>query len=91
MESIIVFKILLGVCLVLIPSSLLGYPLLGAFGKARYANFTVIIASIFHIVLLMFLLIFNSITVYTVASLVLVTELLVLVLRIRGVKKYINI
>ncbi|MTH18083.1 oligosaccharide flippase family protein [Flavobacterium sp. LC2016-01] len=90
-ESIIVFKILLGACLISAPSILIGYPLLGALGQARYANFTVIVSSIFHVTMLVLLLVFNSITVYTVACLVVITELLVLVLRLRGVKKFITI
>lgn len=88
-ESILTFKILLGVCLISVPSILLGYPLLGAFGHARYTNLTVIISSIFHVVLLTLLIVFDSITVYSVASLVVATELLVLVLRVRGLNKLI--
>jgi PST family polysaccharide transporter len=89
LESIMVFKILLGACLIAAPSILIGYPLLGAFGYARYANFTVIVSSVFHVAMLILLVIFDSITVYSVASLVVVTELIVLALRIRGVKKHI--
>ncbi|MRX68166.1 polysaccharide transporter, PST family [Flavobacterium resistens] len=87
-ESVTVFKILLGVCMVTIPSILLGYPFLGAFGHAKFTNFTVIVASIFHISILALLLIFNSITIYTVATLVIATESVVLGLRLWGIKKY---
>jgi PST family polysaccharide transporter len=84
-ESVNTFKILLGVCLITVPSILIGYPLLGAFNHARYANFTVILSSIFHVTMLIILIFFGSITVYSVASLVVVTEFLVLVMRIKGV------
>ncbi|MBS7254390.1 oligosaccharide flippase family protein [Flavobacterium branchiicola] len=86
-ESIKIFKILLGVCLISVPSILLGYPLLGAFGHTRYTNFTVIIASVFHVIILTLLIVFNGITVYSVACLVMLTELLVLGLRLKGVYK----
>ncbi len=85
-ESIEVFKILLFTCLITVPSVLLGYPLLGAFGYTRYANLTVIISSIFHLLILFGLYFFNCLTIYTVSFLVLLTELFVLVLRISGVR-----
>ena len=86
-ESVLVLKILLGGCLITVPSVLLGYPLLGAFGYTRYTNLTVIISSVFHVVMLMLLVLFDSLTIYSVASLVVVTELIVLGLRIKGVKE----
>lgn len=89
-DSIIVFKILLGACLITVPSILLGYPLLGAFGYSRYTNFTVIISSLFHVAMLALLIVFDSITVYSVASLVVVTELIVLGMRTRGFVKFIK-
>ncbi|MDP5199626.1 oligosaccharide flippase family protein [Flavobacterium sp. DG2-3] len=85
--SITVFQVLLGVCLVTIPSILLGYPLLGAFGHSKYTNKTVIISSIFHISGLTILFLTNNITVITVAVLVFLTEFTVLSLRIKGIKK----
>jgi PST family polysaccharide transporter len=88
-ESVNVLKILFGVCLISVPSILLGYPLLGAFGHARYTNRTVIIASVFHVAMLVLLLFINSITVYSVASLVVLTELFVLGLRANGVRRLI--
>jgi PST family polysaccharide transporter len=87
-ESVSILKILLGACLITVPSILLGYPFLGAFGHTRYTNLTVIISSVFHVSMLVLLVLFNSLTVYTVASLVVTTELIVLILRIRGVKKF---
>lgn len=88
-ESIIVFKILLGVCIITIPSILMGYPLLGAFGYAKYTNLTVIISSVFHLSLLVVLFFINRISIITVAGLVFATESIVLILRILGVHKLI--
>jgi PST family polysaccharide transporter len=86
-ESVKVFRILLVECLLSIPSILIGYPLLGAFGYASYANFTVIVSSIFHIIVLVILFLTNNITVITVATLVVVTQIIVLSLRSIGVYK----
>ncbi|OXG08335.1 PST family polysaccharide transporter [Flavobacterium araucananum] len=88
-ESVVTLKILFGVCLISVLSILLGYPLLGAFGQARYTNLTVIISSIFHVTILVSLIFFDFITVYSVAGLVVITEFLVLVLRARRVYKFI--
>lgn len=88
-DSINVLKILLGACIITVPSVLLGYPFLGAFGFTRYTNFTVIISSIFHVLMLLILVLLDNLTIYTVAGLVVFTELIVLVLRVIGVKKYI--
>ncbi|MDQ6531538.1 oligosaccharide flippase family protein [Flavobacterium sp. LHD-85] len=88
-ESINTLKILFGVCLISVPSILLGYPLLGAFGHTKFTNYTVIVASLFHVSMLVVMWFFNSITVYSVAMLVVLTELLVLGLRANGVRKLI--
>lgn len=91
LESIITFKILLGVCLITIPSILLGYPLLGAFGYAKYVNKTVIVSSFFHITALAILFLTDSINVITIACLLLITEFIVLVSRCLGVFKKIKV
>ena len=88
-DSSNVLKILLGACLITVPSVLLGYPLLGAFGFTRYTNLTVIISSLFHVLMLVLLVLSDNLTIYTVAGLVVFTELIVLLLRIIGLKKYI--
>ena len=87
-DSSNVLKILLGACLITVPSVLLGYPLLGAFGFTRYTNLTVIISSLFHVLMLVLLVLSDNLTIYTVAALVVFTELIVLLLRVIGVKKY---
>ena len=88
-DSSNVLKILLGACLITVPSVLLGYPFLGSFGFTRYTNLTVIISSLFHVIMLVLLVLLDNITIYTVAGLVVFTELIVLLLRVIGVRKYI--
>ncbi len=86
-ESIQVFNVFLLVAVFVVPSILLGYPLLGALGFSNYANKSVIYGSIIHIIGLSFLSICNLITIYNVAFMVLFTEVLVLSLRVFWVKR----
>ncbi len=86
-ESLKVFNIFLLVALFVVPSILLGYPVLGALGFATYANKSVIYGSILHILGLGVLSMFNSINIYSVAFMVLLTEILVLSLRVFWVRR----
>lgn len=82
-ESVLVFKVLLGVCIVTIPSILLGYPFLGVFGYSEYVNKTVILSSLFHLGVISILYWSNNITILTVSIQILLTELCVLLLRLK--------
>lgn len=78
-------------CLVLLvvgPSMLLGYPYLAALGYPKYANFSVIYGSIFHLLALIVLAVTSYLNIYSVAVLVLITETIVLMIRVYGVKKH---
>ena len=87
-ESIQVFHIFLLAALVIVPSIMIGYPYLAALGFPRYANMSVVIASIFHILGLGVLVLLDSITIYSVASLVVMTQFVDLSYRVYGVKKH---
>jgi PST family polysaccharide transporter len=87
-ETLSVFRILICACVATIPSMLLGYPFLAAMGHARYTNWTLIGVSLFHLAGLALLFASGNLTIYMVAGLVVLTESLVLSLRIRGVVKY---
>lgn len=88
MESITVFNIFLVASLIVVPSILLGYPFLGALGYSKEANLSVIYASILHILGLVLLILFHQITLYSVAYMVLVTEIFVFVYRIMKIRGY---
>ncbi len=79
-------KIFCGLCLILIPSVLLGYPYLAAFGYPKYANYSVVYASMVHLALLA--LIIPIMTVYHVAALLIVTQTVVIGIRIYGAVKH---
>lgn len=86
-DSITVLRILLIACLFIVPSILLGYPFLAALGYSKYTNTTVVLASIVHLVGLTTLYTLDALNIFTVASMVILTELVVLSLRVAGVVK----
>ncbi|QIM64079.1 oligosaccharide flippase family protein [Frederiksenia canicola] len=81
-ESVNVFTIFLIASFFVVPSILLGYPFLGAIGYAKYANLSVIYGSVLHIIGLLMLYFADYITLYSVAYMVLLTEIFVLVYRV---------
>lgn len=85
-ESAVLLKIFMIAAIYMMPSILMGYPLLGALGYTREVNKSVIYASIIHVVLLVILI--PVLSVKLVALLVLFTELLVFIYRYYYVKKY---
>lgn len=86
-ESISVFKIFLIANLIVVPSILIGYPFLGALGFSKYANKSVINGSIIHLIGLFLLVVTNNITIYSVASMIIITELIVFGLRAFWIKE----
>lgn len=86
-ESILVFEILLIAGLIMVPSILLGYSYLGALGHAKYANKSVIYASIFHLIGISILVLFDVITIYTVAYMVIVTQIIDFTYRVYGIRR----
>ncbi|WP_342508547.1 oligosaccharide flippase family protein [Sporosarcina sp. FSL K6-2383] len=85
-ESALLLRIFLITTVFLMPSILLGYPLLGAMGYTGEVNKSVIIASVFHIVILLISIPFLS--VIHVTLYVLITELIVFLYRLYYVKKF---
>ena len=71
---------------VVVASIMLGYPFLGALGYEKYANYSIAIASVCH--LIMIALLIPVIGPVKVAMVVIVTEIIVLSIRIYGVNKH---
>ncbi|UCG62503.1 MAG: flippase [Candidatus Zixiibacteriota bacterium] len=67
-------------------SILLGYPFLAALGREKYANFSIAIGSVVHLFLIALLI--PIISPIAVAAAMIVTQLVVLAIRIHGVKKH---
>ena len=86
MPSVNFLRLLAVALMVVIPSILLGYPFLAVLGQQRYANGSVIIGSIVHLIMLLAVSAFMNI--YIVACLVIITETIVLAIRVYGIKKH---
>jgi PST family polysaccharide transporter len=71
---------------VMIPAILLGYPLLAAMGYTGIVNYSVVLASAIHIILLLALI--PVLNVYLVAYVSILTQIIVIGIRTYGVKKY---
>jgi PST family polysaccharide transporter len=87
-ETLNVFRILMTGCFWTIPSILMGYPFLAAMGHASYTNWTIVIVSIVHIAGLLLLFASGLLSIYTVAVMTILTELLLFAFRLRGVSKF---
>ena len=83
-----VFRILVTACFVTIPSMLLGYPFLAAMGHPLYTNYTVMTTSVVHITGLVVLYIYGAISPITVAMMVVLSETLLILFRIWGVRRF---
>lgn len=83
-----VFRILVIACFVTIPSMLLGYPFLAAMGHPLYTNYTVMTTSVVHITGLVVLYIYGAISPITVAMMVVMSETLLILFRIWGVRRF---
>lgn len=86
-DSITVFNILLIAILVTLPSSLIGYPVLGALGFSNYVNKSIIYASILHILGLGCLFILKEITPFNVAFMVVITESFIFLSRVFYIRR----
>ncbi|MBM1105254.1 flippase [Aurantibacter crassamenti] len=84
-ESASLLRLLCVLTVIYVPAVMIGYPLLGALGKEKYANYSVVFASLFHVTLLIVL--YNYLTVHRIVYLLLFTQLIVLTIRLIGVKK----
>jgi polysaccharide transporter, PST family len=89
--SIQIFNILLLVSLISMASILLGYPLLAALGYKKISNNSVIFGSFYHIIALFILYATNNLTIYTIAYLLVSTEILVLSIKLYAINKFVLI
>ncbi len=71
-----------------VPSILVGYPLLGAFGYTHFVNYSLVITAVIYFILLTIMYLFGLVSAKTVAFLYLFTIAIELGLRVYGVVKY---
>jgi PST family polysaccharide transporter len=79
-------KLFAPLAVIVIVSVLLGYPFLAALGHANYANYSVIAGAICHIIML--LITIPILSIYSVAIITIITETIVLSVRLYGVKRH---
>jgi PST family polysaccharide transporter len=88
LESISALRILLLIAIIVVPSSLLGYSFLAALGYKHYANYSVVFASVVHLINLFILYSFDAISLENVIYTLAITESIVFIIRVYCVKKY---
>lgn len=79
--SYLPFLAFLVVLAINVPSTLIGYPLLGAWGHSNFVNMTVIIAGITQISFLLILYLFDLTSAFYVTLSIIVAEFIVLMMR----------
>jgi PST family polysaccharide transporter len=72
----------------MIPSVLLGYPLLAAMGHANYANYSVVAAACVHVLMLVAAI--PVLSVKLVVVFLIITQLIVLTIRLVGVRRHLR-
>lgn len=87
-ESVNLFRKMIPLIALTLPSYLYGFPMLGAIEKNNKANLTVIIGAIFHIIGLFIFFVTKTMNFINVIYLTIMTELIILVLRIVFFNKY---
>lgn len=87
-ESMGVLSILMCSNLISLPATFLGYPFLAAWGYSNYCNLSLIATSLFHIAGIFFLFLSSCISIYSVAVMVVLSEIFLLLFRIYGVIKF---
>ena len=86
--TVMLIRIFVFVMLADVPSILLGYPLLGAFGYTNYVNYSLVATAVFFLIGIAVLFTVGAAGVKTIALLYVFTICIELFLRIFGVAKY---
>jgi PST family polysaccharide transporter len=87
-ETVMFMRIFVFVMLLDVPSILIGYPLLGAFGYTHYVNYSLVATAFIYLLLLAILYMIGILSAKMVAMLYIITIAIELSLRIFGVYKY---
>jgi PST family polysaccharide transporter len=86
-NTAIALRALLPVVVVVLPSYIFGFPMLSAMGLSKYANYSVIFASVVHIINLCILYFTDSISIVSLGVATSVAEILILLFRVVVVLK----
>lgn len=83
-ESAILLKYFCFLAVVIVPTIFVGYPFLGAFGFEKHANYSVVLGSLAHFLIL--ILLYPNLTIYKMVLLLIFTQLVVFTIRMHGVR-----
>lgn len=86
--SLEVGKILIFVIILEVPSILIGYPLLAAYGYTHYVNYSVVATALVFLVIISIIYLWGYITIWTIAYLYAFSIFIELSVRIAGIVKY---
>tara|TARA_R110000744_G_C19371292_1_gene562658 strand:+ start:6971 stop:8212 length:1242 start_codon:yes stop_codon:yes gene_type:complete len=87
-ESALLLRYFCFLAIIIVPATFIGYPLLGAFGLEKFANYSVVFACTVHLIILMS--IHAYLTIYTMVLLLIFTQIIVFSIRIIGVRKFLK-
>lgn len=82
-----VLRAMLPVGIIIFPSYVLGFPTLSAMGLSKHANYSTVVGSVFHLILLGILFLTDSLSMLTLALCVSATEAVILLYRIVVIMK----
>ena len=80
-NAVPIFRMMLPIIIITLPSYLLGFPVLGAMNRMREANLAVVYVAIFHSIGLIILIITRLLNINNVILLTIISEMLVLIIR----------
>lgn len=87
-KAVPLFRAMLPLIIITLPTYLLGYPMLGSMGKMKEANLSVVYGSIFHILGFIVLYFTSKINMIYIINLTCMTETIILIIRCYYVWKY---
>lgn len=87
-DTALALRALIPIIAIILPSYIFGFPVLGAMGLSKYANYSVILASSVHVIVLMVLFVSGRMNIVTLGVATTCTELLVLIYRLVIVFKH---
>ena len=87
-KAVPLFRAMLPLIIITLPTYLLGYPILGSMGKMKEANLSVVYGSIFHILGIIVIYFTSNINMIYIINLTCITETIILIIRCYYVCKY---
>lgn len=84
----LILRALLPVVAIVLPSYIFGFPMLGAMGLNRYANYSILFGSCIHVCNLLVLYLFGYMNMVTLGIATSITEALILIYRVVVVIRY---